>query len=215
MKKTSKNRGSIFVFLELEQLLYYSFACFVMVIVPGPTVSLIIANTLSSGTRAGILNVAGTQLGLILMIGLLAFGFEIISTQLEWFLNIIRFIGAAYLIWIGYKIFTSQFLIAKKSSKKYSSQEFIAQGFFVIWSNPKAFLFLGAFIPQFLDVHQPTGMQIIYLGLLFMLIGTIFDSAYAVVFGKFRKLMSSNYLKLLNYIGGSLLTLLGFWLVLS
>ena len=203
------------MFLELEQLLYYSFACFVMVIVPGPTVSLIIANTLTSGTRAGILNVAGTQLGLILMIGLLAFGFQIISTQLEWFLIFIRFIGAAYLIWIGYKIFTSQFLITKKSSKKYSSQEFITQGFFVIWSNPKAFLFLGAFIPQFLDVYQSTGIQIIYLGLLFMLIGAIFDSMYAVVFGKFRKLISSNYLKLLNYIGGSLLTLLGFWLVLS
>ena len=202
------------MFLELEQLLYYSFACFVMVIVPGPTVSLIIANTLTSGTRAGILNVVGTQLGLILMIGLLAFGFQIISTQLEWFLIFIRFIGAAYLIWIGYKIFTSQFLITKKSSKKYSSQEFITQGFFVIWSNPKAFLFLGAFIPQFLDVYQSTGIQIIYLGLLFMLIGAIFDSMYAVVFGKFRKLISSNYLKLLNYIGGSLLTLLGFWLVL-
>ena len=201
--------------MEIEQLLYYSFACFVMVIVPGPTVSLIIANTLSSGTRAGILNVAGTQLGLILMIGLLAYGFEVISAQLEWFLNIIRFIGAMYLIWLGYKIFTSQLLIKNKLSKKYSNQEFIVQGFFVIWSNPKAFLFLGAFIPQFLNVNQSTGIQIIYLGLLFMVIGTIFDSVYAVVFGKFRKLMSSNYLKLLNYIGGSLLTLLGFWLVLS
>ena len=186
-----------------------------MVIVPGPTVSLIIANTLTSGTRAGILNVVGTQLGLILMIGLLAFGFQIISTQLEWFLIFIRFIGAAYLIWIGYKIFTSQFLITKKSSKKFSSQEFITQGFFVIWSNPKAFLFLGAFIPQFLDVYQSTGIQIIYLGILFMVIGTIFDSAYAVAFGKFKKLMSSNYLRLLNHIGGSLLALLGFWLVLS
>jgi len=68
--------------MEIEQFLYYSFACFVVVIVPGPTVSLIIANTLSSGTRAGILNVVGTQLGLILMIGLLAFGFQIISKQL-------------------------------------------------------------------------------------------------------------------------------------
>ena len=149
------------------------------------------------------------------MIGLLAFGFEIISTQLEWFLNIIRFIGAAYLIWLGYKIFTSQFLITKKLNKKYSNQEFIVQGFFVIWSNPKAFLFLGAFIPQFLNANQSTGVQIIYLGLLFMLIGAIFDSAYAVVFGKFRKLMSSNYLKLLNQIGGTLLVLLGIWLVTS
>jgi threonine/homoserine/homoserine lactone efflux protein len=201
--------------MEIEQLLYYIFACFVMVIVPGPTVSLIIANTLSSGTRAGILNVVGTQLGLILMIGLLAFGFQVISTQLEWLLNIIRFIGAAYLIWLGYKIFTSQFLITKKLNKKYSNQEFIVQGFFVIWSNPKAFLFLGAFIPQFLNVNQSTGVQIIYLGLLFMFIGAIFDSAYAIVFGKFRKLMSSNYLKLLNQIGGTLLVLLGIWLVTS
>jgi len=48
-----------------------------------------------------------------------------------------------------------------------------------------------------------------------MLIGAIFDSAYAIVFGKFRKLMSSNYQKLLNRIGGVLLALLGFWLVLS
>ena len=203
------------MFIEIEQLLYYSFACFVMVIVPGPTVSLIIANTLSSGTRAGILNVAGTQLGLILMIGLLAFGFEVISTQLVWFLNIIRFFGALYIIWFGYKIYTTQFLITKILCKKYSNQEFIAQGFFVIWCNPKAFLFLGAFIPQFLNVNQSTGIQIIYLGLLFMIIGAIFDSAYAVIFGKFRKLISSKYLKLLNHIGGSLLVLLGFLLMLS
>ena len=203
------------MFIEIEQLLYYSFACFVMVIVPGPTVSLIIANSLSSGTRAGILNVAGTQLGLILMIGLLAFGFEVISKQLLWFLNIIRFFGALYIIWLGYKIYTTQFLITKMLCKKYSNQEFIAQGFFVIWSNPKAFLFLGAFIPQFLNVNQSTGIQIIYLGLLFMFVGAIFDSAYAVVFGKFRKLISSKYLKLLNHIGGSLLVLLGFLLMLS
>ena len=132
------------MFIEIEQLLYYSFACFVMVIVPGPTVSLIIANTLSSGTRAGILNVAGTQLGLILMIGLLAFGFEVISTQLESFLNIIRFIGAMYLIWLGYKIFTSQFLITNKLSKKYSNQEFIVQGFFCYLVQPKSFFIFGS-----------------------------------------------------------------------
>ena len=75
------------------------------------------------------------------MIGLLAFGFQIISTQIGWFLTIIRFIGAAYLIWLGYKIFTSRFLITKKLNKKYSNQEFIVQGFFVIWSNPKLFYF--------------------------------------------------------------------------
>lgn len=149
------------------------------------------------------------------MIGLLAIGFQFINQQLDWFLIIIRYFGAIYLIWLGYKIFTSHSLVTQTTSKKYSNKGFIFQGFLVIWSNPKAFLFLGAFIPQFLNVNKSTGNQLIYLGLLFMLIGTIFDSAYAVVFGKFRNLISSKYLTLLNRIGGSLLALLGLWLAIS
>ena len=201
--------------MGIEQIIYYCFACFVVVIVPGPTVTLIIANTLSFGTRAGILNVVGTQLGLILMIGLLAIGFQVVVQQLELFLIVIRFLGAIYLIWLGYKIFTSPSLMQKISDKKYFNNKFVLQGFLVIWSNPKAFLFLGAFIPQFLDTNQLTEFQIIYLGLLFMLIGAIFDSAYAVVFGKFKNLMSSSHLKFLNKIGGSLLALLGLWLAIT
>ena len=201
--------------MGIEQIIYYCFACFVVVIVPGPTVTLIIANTLSFGTRAGIFNVVGTQLGLILMIGLLAIGFQVVAQQLEWFLIVIRFLGAIYLIWLGYKIFTSPSLMQKVSDKKYFNNKFVLQGFLVIWSNPKAFLFLGAFIPQFLDINQLTEFQIIYLGLLFMLIGAIFDSAYAVVFGKFKNLMSSSHLKFLNKIGGSLLALLGLWLAIT
>ena len=201
--------------MGIEQIIYYCFACFVVVIVPGPTVTLIIANTLSFGTRAGIFNVVGTQLGLILMIGLLAIGFQVVAQQLEWFLIVIRFLGAIYLVWLGYKIFTSPSLMQKVSDKKYFNNKFVLQGFLVIWSNPKAFLFLGAFIPQFLDINQLTEFQIIYLGLLFMLIGAIFDSAYAVVFGKFKNLMSSSHLKFLNKIGGSLLALLGLWLAIT
>ena len=156
--------------MTIEQIIYYCLACFVVVIVPGPTVTLIIANTLSFGRRAGILNVVGTQLGLILMIGLLAIGFQFINQQLDWFLVIIRYLGAIYLIWLGYKIFTSRSLVTEIINKKYSHKKFIIQGFLVIWSNPKAFLFLGAFIPQFLDFNQSTGIQIILLGLLFMFV---------------------------------------------
>ena len=201
--------------MGIEQIIYYCLACFIVVIVPGPTVTLIIANALSFGTKAGVLNVAGTQLGLILMIGLLAVAFQIITQQLQWFLIIVRYLGAVYLVWLGYKIFTSRSLVQKTMSKKHSNSKFVLQGFIVIWSNPKAFLFLGAFIPQFLDLNQINGFKIIYLGLLFMLIGTIFDSAYAVVFGKFRTLVSTNYLHLLNRIGGCLLALLGVWLAVT
>ena len=201
--------------MTIEQIIYYCLACFVVVIVPGPTVTLIIANALSFGTKAGVLNVAGTQLGLILMIGLLAVAFQIVTQQLQWFLIIVRYLGAVYLVWLGYKIFTSRSLVQKTMNKKHSNSKFVLQGFVVIWSNPKAFLFLGAFIPQFLDLNQINGFKIIYLGLLFMLIGSIFDSAYAIVFGKFRTLVSTNYLHLLNRIGGCLLALLGVWLAIT
>ena len=201
--------------MGIEQIIYYCLACFIVVIVPGPTVTLIIANALSFGTKAGILNVAGTQLGLILMIGLLAVAFQIVTQQLQWFLIIVRYLGAVYLVWLGYKIFTSRSLVQKTMNKKHSNSKFVLQGFVVIWSNPKAFLFLGAFIPQFLDLNQINGFKIIYLGLLFMLIGSIFDSAYAIVFGKFRTLVSTNYLHLLNRIGGCLLALLGVWLAIT
>ena len=201
--------------MGIEQIIYYCLACFIVVIVPGPTVTLIIANALSFGTKAGVLNVAGTQLGLILMIGLLAVAFQIVTQQLQWFLIIVRYLGAVYLVWLGYKIFTSRSLVQKTMSKKHSNSRFVLQGFVVICSNPKAFLFLGAFIPQFLDLNQINGFKIIYLGLLFMLIGSIFDSAYAIVFGKFRTLVSTNYLHLLNRIGGCLLALLGVWLAIT
>ena len=201
--------------MGIEQIIYYCLACFIVVIVPGPTVTLIIANAPSFGTKAGVLNVAGTQLGLILMIGLLAVAFQIVTQQLQWFLIIVRYLGAVYLVWLGYKIFTSRSLVQKTMNKKHSNSKFVLQGFVVIWSNPKAFLFLGAFIPQFLDLNQINGFKIIYLGLLFMLIGSIFDSAYAIVFGKFRTLVSTNYLHLLNRIGGCLLALLGVWLAIT
>ena len=60
--------------MSLEVYLAYVFACFVIAIVPGPTVTVIVANSLAHGARAGLLNVAGTQLGLGLMMGVLVVG---------------------------------------------------------------------------------------------------------------------------------------------
>ena len=165
------------------ELLYFIVASFLVVVVPGPTVSLIIANSLKSGMRAGILNVIGTQFGLIILILLLALGFKAISPFLE----------------------DSQKI--KKFDKK-----FILQGLIVILSNPKAFLFLGAFIPQFIDINKPVSNQIMFFGFLFMIVGAIFDGAYAVIFGKSREIIINKYINILNKLGGSLLFFVGVWL---
>ena len=196
------------------EIIYFILASFLVVIVPGPTVSLIIANSLKFGIRAGILNVVGTQLGLIFLIILLALGFKAISPFLEDVIKIVRIIGAFYLMILGYLSFTTKNFSENSHSIKKFDKKFILQGLIVILSNPKAFLFLGAFIPQFIDITQKIENQIIYFGILFMIVGAIFDGMYAVVFGKFREIIINKYINILNKLGGSLLFFVGFWLLI-
>ena len=195
------------------EIIYFLIASFLVVIVPGPTVSLIIANSLKTGTRAGILNVIGTQLGLIVLILLLALGFKVISPFLEDIIKVVRIIGAIYLMTLGYLSFTSKNLTDNSEKINKFDKKFILQGLIVILSNPKAFLFLGAFIPQFININHPIGSQIIYFGILFMIVGAIFDGMYAVVFGKFREIIINKYINILNKLGGTLLFFVGLWLL--
>ena len=195
------------------EIIYFLIASFLVVVVPGPTVSLIIANSLKSGMRAGILNVVGTQIGLIILILLLALGFKVISPLLEDVIKAVRIIGAVYLMTLGYLSFTSKNLSDNLEKLNKFDKKYVLQGLIVILSNPKAFLFLGAFIPQFIDINKPIGSQIIYFGILFMIVGVIFDGMYAVVFGKFREIIINKYINILNKLGGSLLFFVGLWLL--
>ena len=195
------------------EIIYFLIASFLVVVVPGPTVSLIIANSLKSGMRAGILNVVGTQIGLIILILLLALGFKAISPFLEDVIKVVRIIGAFYLMTLGYLSFTSKNLLDNSEKINKFDKKFILQGLIVILSNPKAFLFLGAFIPQFININQPIGSQIIYFGIIFMIVGAIFDGMYAVVFGKFREIIINKFINILNKLGGTLLFFVGLWLL--
>ena len=192
-------------------LLYFVIASFLIVIVPGPTVSLIIANSLKSGVKAGLLNVFGTQVGVLILLFLLALGFEIVSPFLEVIIKYVRILGAIYLISLGIIAFKSDIDLNKGQVTKFEKKYFL-QGLIVILTNPKIFLFLGAFIPQFININEPVSYQIIYFGIIFIIVATIFDSSYALVFGKFREIIASKYIKILNQIGGFILIFVGIWM---
>ena len=194
------------------ELLFFIVASFLVVIVPGPTVSLIIANSLKFGVKAGLLNVLGTQIGVIILIFLLALGFEFISPFVDRIIKIVRILGAIYLIILGIITFNSKINLNNNQSEKYNKR-FIFHGLIVILTNPKIFLFLGSFLPQFISLEHSISFQIIYFGLLFILVATIFDSCYALIFGKFRNLIAHKYLKILNLIGSSILVVVGVWLL--
>ena len=82
--------------MTIQIYLTYLLACIAITIIPGPTVTLIIANSLSHGTRAGLLNVAGTQLGLAMMLGVLLIGLSSIIATMGWWFDWVRIAGAVY-----------------------------------------------------------------------------------------------------------------------
>lgn len=200
--------------MSLELYLAYCAACVVLVIVPGPTVTLIVANALSHGTRAGLINVAGTQLALAVMIGVVAVGLGAMVATMGWWFEWLKLAGAAYLIWIGFKMLRSTGQIGLPGAAA-QPRSFFWQGFFVLLSNPKVLLLFGAFIPQFVDVSQPYFGQVVFLGLTFMAIATVFDSAYAFLAGGAGKMLSAERVRLISRISGVSLIGGGVWLALT
>src|SRR2546423_221953 len=198
--------------MSAQLYLAYVAACFAIVIVPGPTVTLIIANSIRHGARAGLLNVAGTQLGLALMIAILWIGLaSIIATMSVWF-DWARLAGAAYLVWLGLRLLRTGGALETSRSAPPPASGFFLQGLLVIVSNPKALLFFGAFIPQFLDPTRDAGSQVVLLGATFMAVATLCDGAYAVLVGKLGLALSGRGARLVSRLSGGIVMGGGIWL---
>lgn len=201
---------------EYAALASYVVACFAIVIVPGPSVTVIVANAMRHGARAGLLNVLGTQIGLVSMIGVLAFGMAAVVSAMGSIFEILRFLGAAYLVWLGIRMWHSDGrLVDGKAANLPASRSFVLQGFIVIWSNPKALLFFGAFIPQFVDPAGDAVRQTLLLGAVFMAVATVFDSLYALAAGGAGARLTRARVRLAERISGTCLIGGGLWLALS
>jgi len=199
--------------MSLELYAAYLVACLVIIIVPGPTVTLIIANSLKHGTRAGLQNVAGTQAGLAIMIGIVGIGLSsVIAAMGHWF-DWLRLAGAAYLIWLGWKMFRAAGGSEDGTAPaKAPRGGFFLQGVLVALSNPKTLLFFGAFFPQFLDPARDHLTQIAIMGATAMLFAAISDSAYALLSSRAGRLLSQKRVRLLSKVSGGFLIGGGLWL---
>ena len=201
--------------MALELYLAYVVACILIAIIPGPTVTVIVANSLRHGARAGILNVAGTQLGLALMMLTLVVGLSSVIAAMGWLFDWLRYAGAAYLVWLGWKLLRSPDLISEAAPAATPRGGFFLQGFLVIMANPKALLFFGAFIPQFVDPKGHYVAQIALLGITAMVIALLSDGAYAVLIGRAGVLLSRKRVRLVSRLSGACLIGGGVWLALT
>ena len=201
--------------MSLSVYLAFLLACVVVMIVPGPSVTLVIANSLRHGRRAGLLNVAGIQLGLALTVGVLLLGLASLITAMgAWFVWV-RLAGAAYLIWLGCKLLMASGEIEAGAALREPRGGFFVQGLAVALSNPKTLLFFGAFFPQFIDASRDFTLQVLIMGATAMVVAVISDSAYALLASRVGAALSRRRVRLMTQASGGMLIGGGLWLAFS
>ncbi len=200
--------------MSVDVYVAYILACLVFAIVPGPNVTLVAANTLSYGTRAGLASVAGGQFGLALMMGVLAVGLASVIEAMGWLFDWLRLAGAAYLVWLGWKLWKSPAMLGFGGAAPQPRGGFFLQGLLVVSSNPKALLFFGAFIPQFVNPAGDQVQQVVLLGVTTIVITSLSDAAYVVAIARARHLLSDRHARLISRVGAGLLMGGGLWLAL-
>jgi threonine/homoserine/homoserine lactone efflux protein len=202
--------------MPLQLYLAYVAACIALALLPGPIVTLVIANGLRYGTRAALINIFGAQVGLAVVIGIVGVGLtSMVATMGYWF-DWVRLAGAAYLIWLGIALLWRPVaLSAPDKAPAPPRGGFFLQGLLVLLSNPKVLIFFGAFIPQFVDLKGDQFSQVVVLGLTFMVAAAMSDATYAVLAGKARTLLSERRTRLLSRVSGGFMIGGGLWLALT
>src|SRR6195256_6060066 len=187
--------------MSLQLYLAFIAACIALALLPGPVVTLLIANGLRHGTRAALVNIAGVQAGLAIVIGIVAVGLTSLMATMGYWFDWVRFAGAAYLVWLGLKLIWSPVEgVSADAPPPPPRGGFFLQGFVVLLANPKVLVFFGAFIPQFMDMSRDHFSQVALLGSTFMITAAMTDTVYALLAGRARKFFSARRTRLLSRI---------------
>jgi homoserine/homoserine lactone efflux protein len=196
---------------------YYAFilAATALAVVPGPTVTVIIANSLKHGSRAGLLNVAGTQVGVIIWLAVAALGLDAaIKLMGAWF-DLVRYAGAAYLVWLGIQLFISKGDLAAATERARPNGSFFLQGLVVIISNPKMLVLFSALIPPFIPHGADVMKTTLFYGISFAAIAAVTDCCYALLAGRAGAWLSQKRIRALEIFSGSCLIGGAAWMVLK
>jgi threonine/homoserine/homoserine lactone efflux protein len=190
-----------------ELWLAFAVAAAAVIAVPGPTTLMVLGHTLSNGWRTGLLSLVGVTLGDICAITLSVLGFSaLLATSAEAFLAM-KWLGAAYLVWLGIQLWRAPPMdLTPTAEKRSTARRAIAQTFIVTLLNPKGLLFFAAFLPQFIDPARPLWSQVIVLMLTFDVLAAVIQGFYILGMARARnRIMSPVVLKNMNRAGGAML----------
>jgi threonine/homoserine/homoserine lactone efflux protein len=180
--------------IDQATLLTYLAVLIGFVFLPGPAVLLTLARSASSGSRAGIATGLGIATGDVFHTAMAVFGLSAILAASALLFTIIKYAGAAYLIYLGVKaIFEKTQISPFMHGPRITIAEAYRQAVLAELLNPKSALFFLAFLPQFVQPgNGAVSLQLAILGLLFVLLGAVSSTVYALAGGSIRHFLRRN-----------------------
>ncbi|MGA2045055.1 MAG: LysE family translocator [Roseiarcus sp.] len=185
-----------------------------LILIPGPNVALIVANSLAHGPRYGLLTVAGTSSAMVAQLALTVLGMTTFLAELaDWF-EAIRWVGVAYLLYLGIQAWRAPPRDPAAGPEARSIRAIYLRGFLVSLTNPKTLLFYGAFLPQFVAPAAGAPRQLAILATTFLVIALVLDGAWALLAARFGRALAVNA-RLRNRLTGIVLAGAGAGLALA
>lgn len=205
--------------MELTTLLYFLIASVLLTLAPGPDIMYLLAKSLADGTKTGISLALGLTTGLIFHTTLVIIGVAAIIQQSPLAFAILKYIGAAYLLYLAWGAFHAQGNLKLNAVNNSTSFfKLYRRGLIMNVLNPKVLLFFLAFLPQFVNLNSDSvSLQIAFLGFIFGLQTLIIFSLVAICAGKVRDyiLNIKNFNKIMGYIQGIVLLFISLALIIS
>lgn len=198
--------------LEWSKLSLFVSVAAILVFMPGPNTLYIIARSIQQGRLAGFVSSLGVQVGTMVHIAAAALGLSALLVSSALAFNVVKYAGAAYLIYLGIKTLLTRERIEPTRIRNAKLSRIFYQGMFVNVLNPKTALFFFAFLPQFINVNRGRVMlQVVLLGSILILLGTLSDSIYALASGSIGNWLRGNlkFLRAQRYFAGSVYIGLG------
>lgn len=201
--------------MSVEGAITYFIAIFIFAITPGPGIFALLARGMSSGFNSCIPLAAGMTLGDLLYLSLAFFGLAALAEHWNEVFTVIRLIGAAYLLWLGWKMWTAPISLSaiNEDKSRIGMMKGFIQGFLISSSNPKVILFYIAFLPSFIDLTRLDHTDLVLVGSL--TVAALMAGLLLVAGGiaTARQLFrSEGSMKIINRSAGSLMIAAGLYL---
>jgi threonine/homoserine/homoserine lactone efflux protein len=205
--------------LDATRLTLFFFTALVILVTPGPAVLYIIARSVEQGRLAGIVSTLGVGFGTMFHVAAAALGISALLATSATAFGVHKYLGAAYLIYLGIRKLMER---ERDRGERLQSPESLGrmfwQGVVVNVLNPKTALFFLAFLPQFIDVSRGHAtLQMVALGLLFVVMGICSDGIWALFAGSAGNWLKSHVglLRAQRYFSGGVFIALGLVMALS